>query len=601
MAIEVSQAWKDAIQSQFRYPAYIRMTLNITPPGMREGTIIQTPDTESITSTDTIKDNTVQQSEPVATFELNRWIGDGSMYLPSTDVSLNPHMEWWSSEPVVSSKPKLTFTFDKPYSIPGMYCVWDTETNSYPTNLILKGYNDSGTLVQSYNITSISSNEGYFDAAFENITKIELYIQEWSNNFWRARIEEIVFGVYLNFDNAKISQADFATSCSLIAQDLPVMQMSVDLTNYDKEFDPTLVSGYAKYLSERQMISISWGFSTDAHTVEWMNPWPMFLKSWTIPSDTPEVKLSTTDRLSFLTNNYRKGVYTGDIRSLKDVMLDVLNDSNIIKEHIGDTPWELDSVLDKLYTRAPAPVQAYNSLVQLLAGAGGCFLDINPRNNYIRVRKATTPTDYDISTAQQLGDPAISIEQNLKSVSVQLYSYSRRLTPEQVCTLEYIVDGTQTFEVDLNGIVMDPFTEVTGATLVSATYYARSATLTLSTTTPSKVTVVISGYIVEESTALISFYNNPNVTQGLEVTIDNPFITEPKTLIAAATAVRDYYLKRKTVQAPYLGYPELELGDAVDMTTTYGKFSGGLTSLKLTFNGGFNGTAEMLAEEEEII
>ena len=111
MAIAVSTTWKEAIQAQFRYPAYLRLTLGVQPPGIREGAQVSTSATESITSVDTILDGNKANAEPVATFEKDRWMGDGSMYLPSEVASQNKPMEWWSND-CTASAVELTFIFD---------------------------------------------------------------------------------------------------------------------------------------------------------------------------------------------------------------------------------------------------------------------------------------------------------------------------------------------------------------------------------------------------------------------------------------------------------------------------------------------------------
>lgn len=62
------------------------------------------------------------------------------------------------------------------------------------------------------------------------------------------------------------------------------------------------------------------------------------------------------------------------------------------------------------------------------------------------------------------------------------------------------------------------------------------------------------------------------------------------TLRRVADATLQYYQKRTETTIPYLGYPELQPLDTVDVQSTYGKFSGDITDAKLSFNGGFDGT-----------
>jgi hypothetical protein len=59
-----------------------------------------------------------------------------------------------------------------------------------------------------------------------------------------------------------------------------------------------------------------------------------------------------------------------------------------------------------------------------------------------------------------------------------------------------------------------------------------------------------------------------------------------------------YFSRRNHLSIPYLGYPELEVGDRVDVPTTYGDDSGDIVSTKLSFNGGFSGTLDIVSVKE---
>lgn len=600
MAIAVSTAWKEAIQAQFRYPAYIRLTLNVQPPGLREGAQVSTNATESITSTDTIFDGVQTYADPVATFEQDRWIGDGSMYLSSETKSLNKPMEWWSNTCDFSSV-ELTLIFDQAYSIPGMFVTWDTETNSWPTNLQLKGYKQDGTLIGTYNITSINSVEGYFDAAFDDCKQVVMTITEWSKPNWRVRINEIVCGLYMRFNNDQIPSASLSASADLLAAELPKLSVKFTINNYDQTFDPLLKEGYSRYLAERQVAEVAWGFSVDSDNVEWMDSWPLYLSAWKIPTDSPTVEITTTSRLSFLTTEYNKGTYNGARRTFASMATTVFQNSGIIQNSDTETPWELDAIMSTLYTRAPEPVENVNAVLQLIANATGCIMDNNPENNYVRFRSACVDAGYTIQKLQQMGDPSFTIEDRLKSVSVNLYTFSQRSEAEKVYSFEGHVAGSSVLDVKFDGdaIVVNPVATISGATITSQVYYARRAKITIvAAAAGADVTLTINGIIVDESTTTIQTYNNPDVVSGQEVVIDNPLITEMATLQHVAEVTKNFYLRRKTVNIPYTGYPELETGDTLGFVTNYGEFDGDVTDLTLEFNGGFDGTLSVRAKEE---
>ena len=118
MALDVSKQWKEAIKGQFRYPGYLKVLLALVPDEIREGAIAEALQTEGISSSVQLTDGTSAAREPVATFEKNRWRGDGKQYLPSPTASNNEEIEWWSNtvnfdeaHPI-----ELSFTFSDIFS-----------------------------------------------------------------------------------------------------------------------------------------------------------------------------------------------------------------------------------------------------------------------------------------------------------------------------------------------------------------------------------------------------------------------------------------------------------------------------------------------------
>lgn len=602
MALPVSLNWKEAIKAQFRYPGYLRVVLTVAPPGMREGAVPTTEYTEPITDIDSIVDGNDDAREPAATFELNRWKGDGSQYLLSQKTELNRALEWMSNTVHFdATKPILIhIDFDQPYSIPGLYIIWDTETGSYPTDWEVEGYNVYGTSIGVYHITQTSSNEEYTEAEFNDIKAMDIRINSWSKDEWRVRINEIIFGLYLKLDNDRILSSEFNASAPLTAEDLPTFNLSMTISNYDHDFDPKLQTGYSKYFAQRQQVKVQWGFDVAHGQREWMDAWPMYLNAWDVPADNPQVKLEACSRLDFITTDYIQGQYDGEAHNLYDLADHVLRNSGIIQEQDTEIPWELDSALSNFSTRAPVPIAASNQILQLIANAACHLYDTNPINGYVRLREAVIPTTYEVTMAQQLGDPAYKIIDRLKSIKIGLHSFSPKSETSEVYKTEMVMTSAKRVTAYFNSgyIVDSPQVVATNATVTIVVQYARALVMDVApNSSGATVTVVIAGTVVEESTSMIETYNNPEVANGLEVEVDNELVTEMDMLQHISDFLVSYYTRRNHLTIPYLGYPELELGDTVAVPTTYGQSDGDIVGLKLTFNGGFNGTLNVVAKE----
>jgi len=603
MALEVSNQWKESIKGQFRYPGYLKVLLALVPDEIREGATASTLQTEGISSTVQLTDGVSAGREPVATFEKNRWRGDGKQYLPSPTASNNKEIEWWSNtinfdetHPI-----ELSFTFSDIFTFAGLFVTWDTETNSWPTDWEVVGYKQNGA-EQRYRVTTTRSSDEFAETPMDDVVGITIRIFKWSKPDWRVRINEVTFGTYLNFSNDNITKASSSVAVSPTMEELPTCQLSFTFNNYDKAFDPQIQRGYAKYLTRKQLLKAQWGFETTYGNIEWMEPWPLYLNSWQIPADTPEVTLTAHSRLSFMDTEYIKGVYDGQKHNMYDLTIHILENSNIIKETNPEIPWEIAQTLKNFYTRAPMPISATNSLLQLIANATGHTLDTNLRNGFIRIRQPVTETDYSVGVAQQMGDPSFEIQDRLKSVKVGLHSFGPAGKETEVYKTELILNDTTEIVCYYNSdkIVRNPKVAITGGVGQTVATYARAMVLRVEPKyTNVPVIITITGEVIEESVTMLEMYNDPRIPRGVEIEVDNELITEVETATYLANYLVGYYKRRNHMSVPYLGYPELEAGDRISIPTNYGADAGDIVSAKLTFNGGFSGSLKVVSTKEE--
>lgn len=599
MSVPVSTAWKEAIQAQFRYPGYLRVQLNIMPPDIVENTTVTSTNTSKwARASDVIETNQLPY-EPTASLEHNRWSLGGTMALVDDQKPANNRLGWWSDTLVSDSNPVVfMFNFTQAYDLIGFYIRWDTQTQSWATDFTFEGLDAGGQVLHTRTVQSIEKPAEYYNVEMTGVHAIRLTFRGWSKPGWRARIEYVVFGMLVQFDNDRVQSATYTASTDLLSNQIPDSSLDLEITNYDRDFDPRIQEGMAVYLARRQQVRAQWGFETSAGNIEWLKEWPLWLSNWTIPADSQTFKLTTGSRLSFMTNKYIYGQYTGVPATFSDVIQHMLENSTITKEGASETPWQLDPILDTLYTRAPLPAETENAVLQLLANAAGCILTIDNQTDYICIKDASTASSYELTPAQQLGDPSFSISDRLKSVKVSLYTFSTKSSVEKIYSFDGKLSGHNVLQIsyDSDCIAVDPAVSgITGATLNSATFYARAAVLDI--TAPdaeTDVSITITGKIVEESKTWIQTFADADVADGVEITVDNPLITEMATLQRVATVTKQYYQRRTKTTIPYLGYPELQTLDRISVESTYGNFTGDIKSTKLSFNGGFDGTVEVV-------
>ena len=596
--IPVSATWQAAIKEQFRYQGYLKVTLQVTPPGLQDNLVIQSDDSFEQSDPDVMNDLN-QQASSYTTLEPNRWLLNGKFNIfPDRNT---PTDDWWSTMIQDASK-VIHFQFDNTYNIPGIYIQWDTLDHTFPTKVIVTGYDLAGSVLTTKTITDINSYETFIDMPMDKVYSVDLEIVEWNNTSWRARIAEILFGLYASYDsinNGRVVSADSIMQSSPLAEDLPTVTVSVSLRNQDKEFDPSLETGISKYLARRQRVQFQWGFATSYNNVEWSPILYKYINSFSIPEDSKEIAIETTHRLSFLDTNFKRGLYDGSRRTLYSVAEEILINSNIIKESETDTPWELDEVLKNFYTSAPIPKQPTNQLLQLIANASTCWLSSNPLSDDIKIAQMVVNESnaIEVGTMQQHGDPAFEIQEQVHSISIGVYKYVVADTKTVISSGDYLITGQTVLEIEYTAdSAKDVECNVKGATLVSFTPYSSSAIVVVqpSSGESATATVVLQGFIVQGAVTYVQTYQDPSITAGLDVIIDNPFITETNSLNTLSSWIVDLYNRRQKISMAYIGYPEVEAGDTIKLSTVY-KDNMLVQVLKneISFNGAFEGTLEV--------
>lgn len=597
MSIETTAAWHEAVKAQFRYQAYLKCTLRLTPPGLHENMIVSSNATDDHSDVSSLLSKaTMPGPKKWATLESNRWKLDGTWDIMNSDTIVD---DYWT-KPLKGSVAKLYFTFNTIYSIPGIYFEWDVISKSWPTKIVIHGYNSAG--LETYNLTvvDIASDTGFIDFPMESIKSVTVDIYSWSKSGWRARINEILFGVNVNYistNNGRIKEASMVDAAEPLASKLPVHTMSVVLRNEDQELDPLLKKGNSKYLATRQLIQFQWGFSVTANEVQWLDPIDYYLDTFQIPSDSPDVTLDATSRLAFLTQDFIRDNYTGSARTFKNIAINILQNSGIIKEFPDEIPYRLADKLDNMITTAPMPKRAINILLQYIAGATCTWLRTNPVDGFVQLDDIDLSTPvHEIGMMQGSENPGVELQKPLKSIVIAVYKYSKNSESTEIASGDYYISGTQVLTVQYNvDTALDVVATVTGGTLLSAEYFSSSAVLKISAPTPgANVQITLTGNEVKGQATYITSFVDENVAQGDTIILENPFVTETAYVVQLTEWLKLWHQKRQIYKIDYLGYPELVAGDEIDLITVYGEQPATITRNQIDFNGGWNGSVEAL-------
>ena len=597
--LEVSAQWHNASRQQFRYQAYLYASLEVVPPGIRNGAQVSSTETHKQASIDKIIDGLYDAPMHYATLERNRWLLDGTFQLAD---SIDNFDDWWSEHAVSESQPVVQVTLDKPYTIPGMYFRWDKENGTCPKSIRVVAYNSSHIEKYSIEVDNITSSEGFYKTlAMEDIQYVDITILSWMSDGWRARLLEMTFGLFVNFDsvnNGRIVSAKQIDKADPLNSKLPTHNLELVLRNYDKYFDATLQQGISKYLAQQQVMKIQWAFITSKGVIEYAPKQVYLTERIEIPADSKEVKMALTNRLELLDGDFYFNTYTGYSRTLRAIAEYVLTNSGALTEFDGQYPWVIPSVFDSITTVAPIPSGATNAVLQLIALAGCTWLTTRSTDGFIQfLESQESASEYcSVTVDQEFGDPEITIHDRLRSVSIGIYHYSVRNNAETVGTAEYTLYGVNVLRVKYNiNYATGVSATVSGATLTSAQYYASYAILTITANeSGATVKVTLSGKVIDSTVSYLETYRNTSIADGMDVTVDNPLITSTDHAQQVAEYVKNYYLRRNEYKISYLGYPQLVAGDKIDLSTIYGRDIVEVKNNTIEFNGGWTGIVEVI-------
>lgn len=598
--IPVSEEWRNKIKEQFRRQGYLKITVVVVPPGLPDKAEASSSSTDPRATTENLVFRSPKVPEAIASFEPNRWVLDGSFKLLKSSQDNIP--SWWS-RPTGSGV--LSFVLDQEYSIPGLTVYWDEVTGTAPVSLTVTGYNSKGQQVARYDLEQPFEPVSSLEVPMEGVSKVVLYINQWRHSsLWRARVSAVIFGLYASYDSINqglLLSGETTDSADPLNNSLPTHTASVRLRNINGEFDPTLQQGISKYLAQRQLVQLQWGFTVAPEKIEWSPRLNYYLNSFSIPADSKEITLEATSRLAFLTQEYKTSqqLERSYARDLRTLTLEVLRSSKIIRESEDEEPWSVSSRMSEYKTRAPLPIMAANALLQLLASASCCWLTTDPTTGSICITDSTSEANASVDLAQQIGDPAIELQEPLRSISIGVYTYSPASERSEISKGTYTLSGFQTLTLNYNtSYAVD--VEVSVSTdskynIRGFRAYDSCATLELWVEEDdSAVVITLTGREVKQSVTYVQTYQNSSVSQGLEVVVENPLITDNSRVNDLSDWILSWYNRRQLLKVPYLGYPEVVASDPCWIRTTYtdGK-SATVLSNKITFNGAFSGSLEV--------
>ena len=498
---------------------FLKVKFNIVDP---ETTPDLSSNSEEIFSDlDNIKEATIPKSKNYATLEKNFWLLNDSQPIYGSEELEQTYVSSYMSDKncLFSDKACITLTSSVYLTTLGLTMVFDSIDKNYAKKLKVKAYRDS-TMIMDKDYTLSSYSDRLIFADNEELVrwnKIEIYFIESSLPYRRIRVNQLLFGIMETYTDENLISAESKEKTTMINSELPTHTFKFTIDNMNKLFNPDNPQGWYRYILQQQPISYEWGYQLDDGTIEWILGGKMLLTG-SVEVGENQVSFSTTSLINYLTKVYKKGVYNSSGRSLYDLAVDVLEDSNI-----DSSQYNLWSGLKSIKTDAPLPKLEARQLLQIIATTGNCILFTN-RENVINIQPFNYVLNpdgmsYDFITS----NPVVKVQSELHNTIIYINHYSKEDNVSELFKNESLeITGTKTIEIEYD-LATDISATITGGTIVNANYYGRYAILKITNTGEDTISLKVSGKKINNSQTIDSKQFNDD---GENIEYKNDLITQ---------------------------------------------------------------------------
>lgn len=592
---KVSEDWKYVHQKRLVNESFIKISFNVTDPEAFADAKSVDNGACYVSNTSEVVNGLTKTIPCYAGLERNIWLLDGSRTFIPNDFGkdmgyisdmLSKADGYFEKIPVVSIK----FSRTHSHVIPGITILWGTAYDEYAETFNIKAYNGKD-VVASKEIKDNNSRKSIVDLDIENYDRIDIEIVKWCLPYHRARITDIFIGVNKTYEKSDLISYDHEMQRDILAHTLPINKMNFAIDNSDNVYDPNNLTGFSKYLMQRQELEVSYGLKLDDGSIEYIPAGVFYLSEWEAPQNGLEARFMTRDVLEFLQKIYTKGLYKKEGTSLYDLAIDVLNEANLPLNRDGRKRWIIDEELKNIKTTAPLPLCTLAECLQYIASAGACSL-YTDRQGILHMKQNATnrSEDYSLTDFNLLERPEIILQKPVKEISTNIYSYfvDESEKGKELFNGKVKIKGSDEVVIVYSSSAVNVTATVEGAVLESAKYYTNACHLKLKGNGEANVKVI--GDVLTNS---VSHYIDKLDNQGEIQEIDNMLITdntmaERITLLAAKTLSQRKMLKIESWRAD----PRLDPLDIIDVENKFSKEAVTMSNVKYVFTGAFRGSGE---------
>ena len=257
-----------------------------------------------------------------------------------------------------------------------------------------------GSTGQTIEFRGNTQAEWSTEETLENTTYIKLKFYTMKNPQSRLRIYFIRFGYGLVYYNDSVMGSSLESYISPIGADVPQIDFSVQLKNYDHYFNVDNPKSAINYLETGQEMDILYGYQLpDSDEIEWIQGNHLLCSEWESDDNTATIRCQ--DIFRNMDSEYVKGLYSQTGKSYYALAQEILRDA-------GVTKYYLDPRLKRLFTNNPIPRVQHKEALQIIANACRCSLaqtrygDIQIKSSFMPSASVSTNGETSFSKAENI-------------------------------------------------------------------------------------------------------------------------------------------------------------------------------------------------------
>lgn len=288
-----------------------------------------------------------------ATLEENLWTLDGSKVLRYYDSSQDTGYVG-KHNASVNHCVEILLPDVAEVTIPGFVIVWSNDHEEYPTEygitftnsktggVLVLGVRDSKWSVIFPNGIETDVNALDLDNSTPHITRISgdftgfdnmrIDIGAWNTPNHRKRLDRVILGYNWTFGKNEIVSFSHEQTADPITAELPKNSITFSLDNSQDLWNPSNPKGFAKYVTERQMVTVRYGMDVNKNGHPYWIPGGVFyLSEWDIPSNGLEATFTARDAIEFMLDVPYSGIASGSPWEIIQSALSLCDFPNKIK------------------------------------------------------------------------------------------------------------------------------------------------------------------------------------------------------------------------------------------------------------------------------